>query len=70
VCVTPQTRDQAAADNEVKDRRIAANGMCIQGYVWREAVPLDHVCVTPQNHAQAQQDNAALNQRVVSQSAP
>jgi len=70
VCVTPQTRDQAAADNEVKDRRIAPNGMCIQGYVWRMVNQLDHVCVTPQTRAQVQQDNAAMNQRVASQSAP
>jgi hypothetical protein len=65
VCVTPQTREQAAVDNKMMNQRIAPNGMCIQGYVWRQTVPLDHVCVTPQTRAQAQQDNAAMNQRVV-----
>jgi hypothetical protein len=64
VCVTPQTRAQAAADDKMRDQRIAPNGMCIQGYVWRMTVPLDHVCVTPQTRDQAKQDNAAMNQRV------
>jgi hypothetical protein len=31
---------------------------CIQGFVWREAVPSDHVCVTPQVREQARSDNA------------
>jgi hypothetical protein len=64
VCVTSQTRAQAAADDKMRDQRIAANDMCIQGYVWRMTVPLDHVCVTPQTRDQAQQDNAAMNERV------
>ncbi|HKF36237.1 MAG TPA: hypothetical protein VKB35_04995 [Ktedonobacteraceae bacterium] len=40
-------------------------GTCIQGYVWREAVPGDHVCVTPQTRAQAQYDNSQAQSRVV-----
>lgn len=30
---------------------------CLQGYVWREAFPNDHVCVTPDTRAQAARDN-------------
>ena len=33
-------------------------GRCVQGYVWREASPTDHVCVPPSTRTQAQQDNA------------
>jgi hypothetical protein len=32
---------------------------CIQGFVWREAVPYDFVCVDPTVRAQAKSDNAA-----------
>jgi len=31
---------------------------CIQGYVWREAFPGDHVCVTPNVRSQAAYDNS------------
>ncbi len=31
---------------------------CLQGWVWREAVPGDHVCVTPATRAQATYDNS------------
>lgn len=37
---------------------------CLPGYVWREAVPHDHVCVTPQNRRQAAIDNRAAASRV------
>lgn len=33
-------------------------GTCIKGFVWRQAVPNDHVCVTSQVRQQAQSDNA------------
>jgi serine/threonine-protein kinase len=36
---------------------------CVQGYVWREAVPRDHVCVTPETRAQAAQDNSLAASR-------
>jgi hypothetical protein len=36
---------------------------CIQGYVWREAVPGDHVCVTPAVRQQTRDDNAHAGQR-------
>jgi hypothetical protein len=32
---------------------------CAQGYVWREAIPSDHVCVTPDVRSRTQQENAA-----------
>jgi hypothetical protein len=31
--------------------------LCRQGYVWREAVPGDHVCVRPEMRQQARDDN-------------
>src|SRR6516164_288550 len=40
-------------------QRASASGACIQGFVWREADPTDHVCVTPQTRAQTAADNAA-----------
>jgi hypothetical protein len=36
---------------------------CVQGYVWREAVPGDHVCVTPETRAQAAQDDSLAASR-------
>jgi hypothetical protein len=39
-------------------------GMCLPGYVWREAVPGDHVCVTPATRDQAAQDNSLASSRV------
>lgn len=30
---------------------------CLQGFVWREATPDDHVCVTPQTRSQTSNDN-------------
>jgi hypothetical protein len=42
----------------------SAQGTCIQGYVWREAVPGDHVCVTPETRAQAQYDNSQAPSRI------
>jgi hypothetical protein len=34
-------------------------GSCIQGFVWRQAEPDDHVCVSPDTRAQTAADNAA-----------
>jgi hypothetical protein len=31
---------------------------CAQGYVWREAIPSDHVCVTPDVRSRTQQENS------------
>jgi hypothetical protein len=36
---------------------------CIQGYVWREAIPGDHVCVTPEVRDQAAEDNRLADSR-------
>jgi len=36
---------------------------CIQGYVWREAIPGDHVCVTPEVRDQAGEENRLADSR-------
>jgi len=36
---------------------------CQQGYVWREAVALDHVCVTPDVRTQTARDNSLASSR-------
>jgi hypothetical protein len=36
---------------------------CIEGFVWREAVPGDHVCVIPARRQQAIEDNAQADSR-------
>ena|GEM_PF-3344895 len=36
---------------------------CIQGYVWREAIPNDHVCVTPAVRDRIQQENSTVAER-------
>ena len=37
---------------------------CISGFVWREAIPVDHVCVTPGSRALVAEENAtALTRR-------
>lgn len=37
---------------------------CINGYVWRDAAPGDHVCVRPGSRTRAQQENALAGSRV------
>lgn len=70
VCVTPETRRQAANDNrQAAARRDPGGGRygqdtCRQGYVWREAGPNDRVCVTPAIRQAAAQDNAKAAQRI------
>jgi len=72
VCVTPQTREQAASDNgQANARRQPGGGpygpdTCRQGYVWREARAGDHVCVTPSARDQAAADNRQAANRVAS----
>ena len=69
VCVTPDVRTQAAADNAAATGRIAVGGgpygqyTCQQGYVWRQVVPDDYVCVTPDVRDQAAADNAQADNR-------
>ncbi|MBL8254912.1 MAG: hypothetical protein JNJ76_15070 [Candidatus Competibacter sp.] len=36
---------------------------CIQGYVWRDAAPNDHVCVRPTVREQAQRENVQVGAR-------
>lgn len=68
VCVTPDIRDQAAADNLEAEARRDPSGpygpdTCVQGYVWREAFEGDRVCVTPETRDQALADNAQADER-------
>jgi hypothetical protein len=76
VCVTPETRAQAADDNRrAAERRQPGGGdygpdTCRQGYVWREARPGDVVCVTPQTRSQAAHDNSQAAARRASTPAP
>jgi len=67
VCVSPLSRDQAAADNAAADSRRAApdSDTCIQGYVWRGARPQDHVCVTPEVRRLTAVDNGFAPKRVL-----
>lgn len=37
---------------------------CNDGYVWRDAIPGDHVCVTPASRAEAAHENAIAGSRV------
>lgn len=37
--------------------------ICMQGFVWREIRPEDHVCVAPQERDLVKQKNAMANQR-------
>jgi hypothetical protein len=70
VCVTPETRSQAAMDNAQASSRTALSKLpygpdtCKQGFVWRDARAGDHVCVTPTIRSQAAADNAAAASRV------
>src|SRR6202011_2531674 len=38
---------------------------CLEGWVWREAFPGDHVCVTPATRTQAAYDNSQAASRVI-----
>jgi len=56
VCVTPEARAAASADNARAAERTGSDA-CLAGFVWREAGPGDLVCVTPDRRDQARQDN-------------
>lgn len=69
VCVTPDQRDQAAADNAQAARRLDPNGAygsnsCVSGYVWRAAQPQDLVCVEPWVRDKVALDNSQAAFRV------
>ena len=76
VCVTPETRAQAAHDNSQADARREPGGgpfgpdTCREGFVWREAHPGDHVCVTPETRAQTAEDNRLAATRRVGGAVP
>lgn len=76
VCVTPETRAQAANDNrQAAARRQPGGGAfgpdtCRQGYIWREARPEDHVCVAPETRARTVTDNAQATARRSSSQVP
>jgi hypothetical protein len=69
VCVTPQTRNQAKADNaRASERRQPGSGAygpdtCKGGFVWREATETDHVCVTIETRAATAEDNRHAAER-------
>ena len=71
VCVPPETRAQAARDNQFAPARVQPGGgpfgpnTCRQGFVWREAGPNDRVCVPPTTRAQAATDNSQAASRRV-----
>ena len=68
-CVTPDQRDQVAADNAAAGSRRNPTGAygsdtCMSGYVWREAFPNDHVCVTPNERSRVAEDNSQAKNRI------
>jgi hypothetical protein len=66
VCVSGETRDQAALDNALAEERRdpdSGSGECLFGYVWREVVSSDHVCVTWETRLQVLDDNARAADR-------
>ncbi len=71
VCVPPDSRSAAAADNAAAASRVQPEGgpfgpdTCKDGFVWREAQPSDHVCVTVATRTQTSQDNQEAPYRVV-----
>jgi hypothetical protein len=62
VCVAPETRRRAAAENAQAALRWQAGGFgpktCATGFVWRQAFPADLVCVTPDIRAATLSENA------------
>jgi hypothetical protein len=65
ICVTPQERAEAKAQNaNAENNRKVGGGpygpnTCRDGYVWRNAFAGDVVCVTPFERQQASNQNAA-----------
>ena len=53
-----------APDHAAQAAPSGAGDPCKAGYVWREAVPGDHVCVTPAQRDQAGLDNAQAPNRL------
>lgn len=61
VCVTPESRRRAAADNAQAPLRWVAGPFgpktCAQGFVWRLAFASDQTCVTPEVRTATLQEN-------------
>jgi hypothetical protein len=74
ICVPPESRNQAQADNAAAASRrvVATNGpnTCKSGFVFRAAFTNDQVCVTQAVHNQAAADNAAAASRKLLQYGP
>jgi hypothetical protein len=68
VCVSPDTRERAKADNAnaAELRWKKDNDECVQGAVWRLANPEDHVCVSQDTREQTAQDNELAYSRLAS----
>lgn len=62
VCVTPESRQRAAADNARAPLRWMPGPFgaktCAMGYVWRQAFASDLTCVTPDVRTATLQENA------------
>lgn len=75
-CVTPQAREQAAADNRAAGERRRPGGgaygpdTCRDGFVWREAHASDRVCVPPVIRSATAADNRLAASRRVAMAAP
>jgi hypothetical protein len=71
VCVTPDQRNQVAADNAAAASRVNPARLvfgpnaCQSGYVWRAADDSDYTCVTPDEQSRVAADNAAASSRWV-----
>jgi hypothetical protein len=60
VTVHPLTAGAQSATVDVSTQMV---DRCVQGYVWREAIPSDHVCVTGAIRSQTKQDNTLAASR-------
>jgi len=72
ICVGPESRALAAAENAAAASRRDPNGAygpmsCISGFVWREAFDGDLACVPPERRAAVAQENRLAPNRTVSE---
>jgi hypothetical protein len=65
VCVTPESRNLAAMENQQANARRNPNGgpygpdTCLMGFVWRDGFANDHTCVTGERRSIVAQENQA-----------
>jgi outer membrane protein assembly factor BamB len=63
VCVTEAERTEVQSDNLLADKRRSLNGgpygrnTCLDGFLWREANPLDRVCVARETRSETARQN-------------